>query len=270
MEVVFENSLTPSNYKLSLTFFFIITGLLVFTIFALIFSDSETASPSVASIPESPVNENQPSPVNEPTYTPPPIPAQVSVTKETVEKSPEPAFKDDITDEGKPIDTPVKGTGIYSEKSGFVRSELLVDKLNQELKRSASFDQDLVLVIFSLKGMKDSKMGNLQKIVNESFPYKDLVFEYGPSSFAIIIPNIDLESGSTDIESFQLKLEKTSVVEGLSAGISSRSGRLLTGDRLLLEASSSHKRAASDKNGGIILFRISPRKYRQVISEKAF
>ncbi|MBI9103431.1 MAG: hypothetical protein JEY99_13520 [Spirochaetales bacterium] len=268
MEVVFENSFTPSNYKLSLTFFFIITGLLVFTIFALIFSDSDTkAVAEVTTVekkpsPAMPMEVHKEAPSRSTSSESPPSDNTVVAQTETVEKI---EAKNSTSNEEKQS----VESCIYSTKTGFVKSELLIDKLDQELKRSASFDQDLVLVICSIKGMKDSDIGKFQKIVSESFPYKDLVFDYGTSSFAIIIPNIDLESSSTNIENFQIKIEKAGVSGTLSAGISSRIGRLLTGDRLLLEASSSHKRAASEKNGGIILFRISPKKYRQVISQKA-
>jgi hypothetical protein len=162
---------------------------------------------------------------------------------------------------------------MYSQKTGMVRRELLEDKLNQEIKRSASFDQDLILVIFSLKGLDTpGNLSRFQSMVFESFPYRDLVFDYTDKSYALIIPNLDIESVVPVLERFQAKMDRAGFAEPqrFRAGASSRCGRLVTAHRLLTETRSAYRKTLKNSAGGIVLFKISPQKYRAVIAEKNY
>ena len=311
VETAFSSALTLLNYKKVLTLFFAFTAFLIFTVFLLFLirqdapagaSTEETAGspgreagtagpvpkpfvrapsapadrPLLAGEPD-PVPAASPTPV--PTASVPVSPPPASAIPEGIpERAPVPAAPVPVQDTaaGAPAasDSGVPEPAcIYSQKTGLVRRELLEDKLNQELKRSAAFDQDLVLAIFSLNGLDDqANLSRFQTLLLESFPYRDLVFEFTDDSFALIIPNTSLDSSVEPLENFQLKLEKSGLGGNLrfSAGVSARNGRLLTGHRLITEASRSCIRARGEKNGGIILFRISPKKYRQVVSERSF
>ena len=200
MEMLFLKSLTPGNYRIGLTLFFIITALLIAVVFTLVFSDTgreapaagiETSPPeSQVQIPVSSAPVSAPEPVSSVQETAPAPTAVTVPSPETNVQSQQPAAPVQETPSA-PAEAPVPC--LYSRKTGFVKQELLSDKLDQELKRSASFDQDLVLVVFSFGGEKTAENKDFQKIILESFPYKDLVFEYGSGSYAIIIPNVDLE-----------------------------------------------------------------------------
>ena len=252
LEAIFGKTLTTENYSNSLIFFFLLTGLVILTIFAMVFSDSfgpETIKQEDNPKSDSPFTPSQPVPDDKTVQSLPPVPQE-----KPAEKSPE------------------KGNFcMYSETTGLQKQDLLLEKLDQELIRSASFDQDLVLMIFSFEGLDNETIPTFQKIVKESFPYKDLVFEYKEKTFAVLLPNEELEESVSHIENFQDKIERGgfSKKPHFSAGVSSRSGRLLKGERLLLEADRSHQRAAADPDGGILLFRISPRKYRDIVSGKS-
>jgi len=295
VETAFSSALTLFNYKRVLTLFFVFTAFLIFTVFLLFLirqnPPAETAGfPGQAAGTENPAAEAAALTPSRAAETPPmagePVPAAANspvlpvppVQAEVPERTSVPSVPTPTQDSAAAVPA-VSDSGsaepacIYSQKTGLVRRELLEDKLNQELKRSAAFDQDLVLAIFSLNGLDtQASMARFQTLLLESFPYRDLVFEFTDDSFALIIPNTSLDSSVEPMENFQLKLEKAGLGENLrfSAGVSARNGRLLTGHRLITEASRSCIRARGEKNGGIMLFRISPKKYRQVVSERSF
>ena len=157
---------------------------------------------------------------------------------------------------------------LYSP-SGLVWERFLIDKLNQELNRAASFDHDLTLGL--LDGPADLSRTLLARQMLKAFRYKDLLFEYGEHGAAVILPNLDLDTAASRFEEFEAELAKA-VSQGFrfKAGISSRNGRLLTGERLFKESVSALKRSKTDKGNATVLFRVDPKKFRQVVSEKSF
>lgn len=153
--------------------------------------------------------------------------------------------------------------------SGLVWERFLIDKLNQELNRAASFDHDLTLGL--LEGPEDLSRTRLARQLLKAFRYKDLLFEYGDRGAAVILPNLDLDTAASRFEEFEAELARD-LPSGFrfKAGISSRNGRLLTGERLYKESESALKRSRADKSNATVLFRVDPKKFRQVISEKSF
>lgn len=281
VETAFYTGYTGLNYKIALTLFLV---LIAFTIAAIVVLISLRQDSKEQTSPED-VTRDTPEVVRLPA-------AGGDAPEEEAKKAPEKSLRAQAVPAEKPEEIlPAAAQAssgedsressreaspescIYSEKSGMGRKELMEDKLNQEIKRSASFDQDLVLVIFSLRGLDNpAHMQRFRSLFFESFPYRDLIFDYGDHSFALIIPNTDLESCVGPLENFQLKVEKAgfSPDQKFCAGVSSRCGRLLTAHRLIIEAFNAFKRARKENTGGIILFRISPKKYRQIVAERNF
>ncbi len=143
-------------------------------------------------------------------------------------------------------------------------------KLSSELKRAASFDQDLVLVLikaddFFLEHYKEDFTG----LLHESFSYSDLIFSFDHSYFAIILPDDTIDRGIIRIREFdQASAIKFNMINlhGLYYGLSSRNGRLIEGEVLYNEAFTALKRAEKDRVSHIIGFRPDPAKYRQFLS----
>ena len=229
VDTVFSGGLTVLNYKKALTLFFVFSAFFIMTIFMLFSIRGETPSAKslTGTVPAEPQSSEPGTAVPEPAYAAPPAADPAPRTAVPVPAAP-PAQNSVQTAFQEPPAGEKKINCIYSDRTGMVVRELLEDKLNQELKRSASFDQDLVLVIFSLRGLDtpDARK-RFQSMVYETFPYRDLVFEYNDEAFALIMPNIDLDSCVAPVESFQLKLENASFTfnQKFSAGISARSGR---------------------------------------------
>jgi GGDEF domain-containing protein len=105
------------------------------------------------------------------------------------------------------------------------------------------------------------------------FSSRDLLFEFGEYGMAIILPGINLDTGISKSEKFHQRItekfpagykQKSSLVIGLS----SRAGRLLNADRLMLEAKEALNKAKHDPSASIIAFKSDPEKYRAFISKQ--
>lgn len=143
-------------------------------------------------------------------------------------------------------------------------------KITDELKKSASFDQDIVL---TLVGSYENKIkeneSDFHDLLNKQFPFHDLIFKYNENTFGILLPNIDLETGIQQIEKFDqtfVSSSSASLKFPIMFGLSSRNGRLISGSIILNEAKAALNKAMSDKDFPIIGFRPNPARYREYLS----
>ena len=165
---------------------------------------------------------------------------------------------------------------LFSPRTGLGWREHLQQRLKFELDRSASFDQDLVLVLlsiddFSLLTSSDDIYGQIAKKLLNAFTFQDCAFEYEDGVFALVIPDTDLDQGIQSLESFKTEISSKPFMSQhltLSVGLSSRNGRLVNGATLLTEASRALNKAIQLGPNGIIAFRADPQKYRDIISKK--
>lgn len=164
---------------------------------------------------------------------------------------------------------PAAGEGsptLYNPETGLGWEAFLDERLGLELERSASFDQDLVLLMIRDMG-NESEMEQISAAVREEYSYHDLIFEAGKNSLALIEPNKDLDDAISDAQSLIKKLEQESGFSNLKCGLSSRNGRLITGKRLIKEADTSLNKA--DEENPIVGFRSDPEKFREYLSNKS-
>ena len=143
-------------------------------------------------------------------------------------------------------------------------------KITDELKKSASFDQDIVLTLVGChdNNIKDNE-SVFYELLKKQFPFHDLIFKYDDNRVGILLPNMDLEKGIQEIEKF----DQTFVSKSFSSlkfpimfGLSSRNGRLISGSIILKEAKAALNKAMSDKDFPIIGFRPNPVRYREYLS----
>lgn len=164
---------------------------------------------------------------------------------------------------------------LYSEQSGFCRAMFLRPRLESELKRAASFDQDLVLTFVRCidHDIRDANQEGSRELYEHAmsfFPFKDLIFEYDSTTFAVILPNTDLDQGIEMLSNFQHHIFET---EGCcqfetASGLSSRNGRLIDQDRIITEAKAALGKAENDPETRLIGFRPDPGKYRSYVAQK--
>ncbi len=165
-----------------------------------------------------------------------------------------------------------EGCGLFSPVTGLGWGDYLEKRLSFELRRAASFDQDLSLVLIKSSEFDRSSSGYaaIANALLRKFSFQDLIFEYGEKGFAAILPNADLDLAMKEAEDFiskncaKLSMDRCS----FTVGLSSRNGRLVNGGRIINEASQALRKAESDKDHRIIAFRSDPEKYRQYIATR--
>jgi hypothetical protein len=162
------------------------------------------------------------------------------------------------------------GKGFFSPKTQLVRGEFFLSRLESELKRAASFDQDLTLMLFRCPEAGTTEpFSSLAEKAKAFFTFHDLIFELPEKTIAAIIPNTDLDEGITQSSNFQKKLfeEGDSCITDIRLGLSSRNGRLVEAQRVYDEAQTALKKAQSDPDHpSIVGFRPDPNKYRAYLS----
>lgn len=137
-------------------------------------------------------------------------------------------------------------------------SEIL-NRLELELERAASFNQDLSLLIFS--GTMDT-----EESIRNSYTYEDLVFPLENGNVAVIEINKDLDTSLSLTEGFVKERIESYRSRDLRVGIASRNGRLISAGRLLDEAENALKKTDEEKN--IVAFRSDPEKYREYLKSR--
>ncbi|MDR0503356.1 MAG: hypothetical protein LBH16_08560 [Treponema sp.] len=165
-------------------------------------------------------------------------------------------------------------SGLYSPRSNLGWEEYTKDRLDSELHRSASTEQDLTFIIMEfLAQIDDDQFKQAAEEVVSSFTSKDLVFEKGRNGISVIYPGISLETGIAKSQKFHQRIMEKLFYDlkdkdCLCIGLSSRSGRLLNADRMILEAGEALNRAIMDPDTSIIAFKSNLEKYREFVSKK--
>ncbi|MDR3171998.1 MAG: hypothetical protein LBU17_10285 [Treponema sp.] len=182
----------------------------------------------------------------------------------------------DLSDVLEPLDeneAAEEPRGLYAPRSNIGWEAYTKERLASELHQCASFDQDMVFIIMEFKDTGALEESSYKLLADEAvafFTHRDLIFEKGSWGISVIIPNIDLDQALTVSQEFHKRVAgKCSAfpeIPQLCIGLSSRSGRLVDTERLMLEASQALKRAWDDEGLPIVAFRSDPEKYRAFIA----
>ncbi|MDR1956638.1 MAG: hypothetical protein LBQ30_07280 [Treponema sp.] len=223
-------------------------------------------------------------------YPPPSV--QSSYPSESVQHSKNPAPDTDTPGEtpekSTPLPPPAKGgpktkgaapspsakgavQGLGEKRIG--EESAIRDRLASELHRSAFFEQDVVCMIIELEDTVHAK--NLYPLIIDEvirfFMLPDQIFEKGTNRIALILSEVNLDQGLAKSGEFhKLVLGKypqfTRNQANLYIGLSSRAGRFINAERLILEANQALEKAREDASAPIVAFRSDPEKYRAFIA----
>ncbi len=145
-----------------------------------------------------------------------------------------------------------------------------IQKISDELKKSASFDQDIVLILTASSSVNQINQNKIEfeNILKSYFPFHDLIFKLDKDTFGILIPNTDLENAINLVEKFDQTFVSTAALKfPIMFGLSSRNGRLISGDIIINEAKTALMKAIGNRDYPIIGFRPNPAKYREYLSK---
>ncbi|MBU0955497.1 MAG: hypothetical protein KKI09_08735 [Spirochaetes bacterium] len=167
--------------------------------------------------------------------------------------------------------------GLYDPATGLCWESYLRERLGAELRRAASFEQDLVLLVASWDTVsKDSEDYALfASTVRDFFNFPDLSFGFGPDGVAVVLPNVDIDHAMRQTEELIKKLtfiiqnqaEELRYLE-IFMGLSSRSGRIVDADRLIAETLVALKKARGERDTHIMAFRPDPERFRSYLTNR--
>lgn len=167
-----------------------------------------------------------------------------------------------------------KPEGLYSPVTGIGWEQYLSERLDAELVRAASSEQDLSLVILRVSGLvhTDLVSRKIAQILLDVFKFRDMLFEFGSDGFAGILQNVNLDQAMKIADglfsSVDGLLMEMSFGGKITIGITTRTARLLPAERMIEEAFSAAKKAIGEPNIPIVAFRANPEKYRNFVAER--
>ena len=183
---------------------------------------------------------------------------------EVIEETFEPKF----TEKNDPM-------GLFSGITGFGWESYFEPRLDSELVRATSSEQDVSLFIITLPELnKKSKAAEeIYQVILDFFKYRDMIFEYKDDSFAGIHVNMNLESAINYAEQLFINLYSIYEAHGLTSkigiGITTRSMRLVPGARLISEAEQAAQKALEEEAMPIVAFKVNHDRYRDYVAEES-
>lgn len=162
--------------------------------------------------------------------------------------------------------------GLFSPTTGFGWESYLNTRLDNELNRATSSEIDLSLFILKLENVSRESIVCKQvcDYLASQFQFKDMLFEYKDDCVVGIKIACDVDEAIHFAN--KLLVDIDNILRGNGKcyiGISSRCIRMISAERLILEADEALKHAVEEgENSPIIAFRADVNKYRQFIQDK--
>jgi len=157
----------------------------------------------------------------------------------------------------------------FSPVTGFAWEHNFQVRLENELIRTASSEADLSLFIIKIPDLRftDAVCKNIAASLLEEFQFRDMIFEFGNDGFAVIKTDTTILKAEEIAGTLHSRLTKIIEAAALSCfiGISSRSTRMLSADRLILEAEEALNRSLDDPSSPITAFHVDIDKYRDFL-----
>ena len=166
------------------------------------------------------------------------------------------------------------GSGLVSPRTGLVWAEHLDPRLSAELERASTSDQDLAFARIRIdEPYADSNLPlvyvEIARLLKESFPLPDCIFETGSDSYSLLLPEVDIDGAVKSLDELRIKVSKQPVAgrkRPVSIGVSSRGGRLIDGPVLVEEADISVAKASREGGNQVVGFRADPARFREALS----
>ncbi len=166
-----------------------------------------------------------------------------------------------------PVDEvkPESPSGLYNSETGISWESYLSTRLNNEIDRATASEIDLSLFIIKLPGiMKNSEIfKNVCNYLVIQFQFKDLLFEFKEDSIVAIKISMNVDEALKLAEKLHHDIKNIINNNDCRIGISSRSIRMVGGDRLIMEAEQAIEH--SDQSSPVIAFRVDSEKYRHLM-----
>ncbi len=174
----------------------------------------------------------------------------------------------EVEDLGAEIKDKSKPAGLFSEETNVGYEPYLLPRLNNELVRSAEQEQDLSLLLLKIPGLQPGSLEHekICSLVIDTVKFQDLIFEFGKDGFSAIFQNTTIDDALSIADELEAEIQQVLSSEGKSLpvaiGISSKSFRLISGERLANEAAQALEHALKNPDKPIVAFKVNADQYR--------
>jgi diguanylate cyclase (GGDEF)-like protein len=169
---------------------------------------------------------------------------------------------------------PEGADALTSPRTGLVWAHYLEPRLKAELERAAASDQDLSLAHLRIDepfgdGRLPMAYVEIARLLAQSFPLHDLIFETGDDSYTLLMPDTGVDTAVRQLDELCKKLS-AKPIEGrtrtLSVGVSCRGGRLIDAGLLQKEADVALAKASREGGNQVIGFRADAVRFRETLT----
>ena len=149
----------------------------------------------------------------------------------------------------------------------------LESALEQNLDESIKSEDNISFALVKINGL-DRGNSISQNIISvlKTAGENEQAFEYKADSYAIILKDMNLQDSVDKFEEIYNKvadfLKDNNATNEVSIGLSSVSGRKITAERIIMEASKALDYASQDPDSPIVAFRANPEKYKELIENQ--
>lgn len=194
-----------------------------------------------------------------------PLTDEQTQDEEAVSEETEPAKLP--VDEVAPAKTDIPPAGLFDPDTGIGWESYLLTRLNNEIDRATASEIDLSLFVVKLPevDMKSEVFKNVCNYLAIQFQFKDLLFEHKNDSIIAIKISMNVDEALNLADKLYSDICNILNNKDCRIGISSRSIRMVSGERLILEAEQAIEH--SDADSPVIAFRVDSEKYRQLMEQ---
>lgn len=156
-------------------------------------------------------------------------------------------------------------SGLFDPDTGIGWESYLLTRLDNEIDRATASEIDLSLFVFKLPSVerKSEVFKNICNYLAIQFQFKDLLFEHRNDCIVAIQISMNVDEALNLADKLYSDISNMINSNSCRIGISSRSIRMVSGARLILEAEQAIEHA--DAKSPVIAFRVDSEKYRQLM-----
>ena len=160
-------------------------------------------------------------------------------------------------------------SGLFNPVTGLGWESYLDMRLENEINRAISSEIDISVFIINIPNLEreSEESKKVSEYLSLQFQFKDLLFEYKNDCIVAIKISMNLDEALNFADKIHADISQILEQKQCYIGISTRSIRIVSGERLFNEALAAVEHAKNEEDSPIIAFRVDVEKYRQFLEQ---
>ena len=160
-------------------------------------------------------------------------------------------------------------SGLFNPVTGLGWESYLDTRLENEINRAISSEIDISVFIINIPNLEreSEESKKVSEYLSLQFQFRDLLFEYKNDCIVAIKISMNLDEALNFADKIHADISQILEQKQCYIGISTRSIRIVSGERLFNEALAAVEHAKNEEDSPIIAFRVDVEKYRQFLEQ---